>query len=199
MVGIKLKLNPRFEVFTGPMFGGKTTRLLAALERYSYQNKNIILFKPKIDVRYSEESVVTHSGIKWNAKRKIFSKVIRVENSAELTSYFNGFNEKHDIDIVAVDEVFMIEGSAAALIDIYKMGKTILVSSLQLSSSGEPYREMIEILPWATNIQICPAVCSVCGEDAFFTRKIAGGDEGKIEVGGSELYQPRCFSHYVKE
>lgn len=194
-----MKINPRFEVFTGPMFGGKTTRLLAALERYSYQNKNIILFKPKIDVRYSEESVVTHSGIRWNSRRKVFNKVIRVQTSKELSSYFNSFNETHDIDIVAVDEVFMIEGAAQALIDIYKMGKTVLVSSLQLSSTGEPYQEMIRILPWATNIQICPAVCSICGEDAFFTKKIAGGDERKIEVGGSELYQPRCFSHYFED
>jgi thymidine kinase len=44
------------------MFGGKTTRMLAALERYQYQNRNTILFKPKMDRRYSEETVVTHKG-----------------------------------------------------------------------------------------------------------------------------------------
>mgnify|MGYP001398223625 CR=1 FL=1 len=193
-----MKTNPSFEVFTGPMFGGKTTRLLSALERYQYQNKNVILFKPKIDVRYSEDSIVTHSGIKWkNDKGKNFNRVVRVKSSSELLYYFNLYNSDYDIDIVAVDEVFMIENSADVLIDIYKTGKTVLVSSLQLSSLGEPYKEMLKILPWATNIQICPAVCSVCGEDAYFTKKIAGGDESKIEVGGSELYQPRCFSHYM--
>ena len=193
-----MKVNPRFEVFTGPMFGGKTTRLLSALERYQYQNKNVILFKPKLDTRYSKNSVVTHSGIKWkNSKSKSFNRVIRIDSSEELFRYFQAFNSEYDIDVVAVDEVFMIENSAKVLIDIYKMGKTILVSSLQLSSSGEPYEEMLKILPWATNVQTCPAVCSHCGEDAFFTRKIGGGDERIIEVGGSELYQPRCFSHYM--
>ena len=31
------------------MFGGKTTRMLAALERYQYQHRTTILFKPKVD------------------------------------------------------------------------------------------------------------------------------------------------------
>ena len=192
-----MKTNPRFEVFTGPMFGGKTTRLLSSLERYQYQNKNLILFKPKIDVRYSKDNVTTHSGIKWAKNiRGSFNKVIRVSSGEELFSYFRNYDSEYQIDVIAVDEVFMIEGAAEKLIDIYKLGKTVLVSSLQLSSAGEPYGEMLKILPWATSIQICPAVCEICGEDAFFTKKIAGSDEGILEIGGTELYQPRCFSHF---
>ena len=34
--------DPEFIIFTGPMFGSKTTRLLAAVDRYRYQNKKII-------------------------------------------------------------------------------------------------------------------------------------------------------------
>ena len=52
--------SPELKIFTGPMFGGKTTRMLAALERYRYQNKTTILFKPNIDDRYSDSKVVTH-------------------------------------------------------------------------------------------------------------------------------------------
>ena len=53
---------PELKIFTGPMFGGKTTRMLAALERYNYQHRSTMLFKPAIDKRYSEEKVVTHKG-----------------------------------------------------------------------------------------------------------------------------------------
>ena len=192
-----MKINPRFEVFTGPMFGGKTTRLLSALERYQYQNKNLVLFKPKIDVRYSEDTVTTHSGIKWSKNKPgSFNKVIRVSDGEELYARFASLDSEYQLDVVAVDEVFMVEGSADKLVEIYKMGKTVLVSSLQLSSGGEPYEEMLKILPWATSVQICPAVCEICGEDAFFTKKISGGNENAIEVGGAELYQPRCFAHF---
>ena len=53
---------PELKIFTGPMFGGKTTRMLATLERYRYHNRKVILFKPCMDDRYSENKVVTHKG-----------------------------------------------------------------------------------------------------------------------------------------
>lgn len=189
--------NPRFEIFTGPMFGGKTTRLIAALDRYQYQNKSILLFKPKIDERYDRDSIVTHSGLSLSSRAVGFSRVERISTGKELLQRFNACNSGHDLDVVAVDEAFMIPGAAAALKKIYNRGKTVLVSSLQLSSSGDPYDELQELLPWATGVHICPAVCSVCGEDAYFTQKVAGNnDPGKLEIGGSELYQPRCHSHF---
>lgn len=191
-----MQINPRFEIFTGPMFGGKTTRLLSSLERYKYQNKNILLFKPSIDERYSRDSIVTHSGIKWNNNKGSFSKIERVSSGSLLFKSFLNYEERHGIDIVAIDEAFMIDKVSEAAIKIYQLGKTVLISSLQLSSAGKPYEEMINLLPWATNIQICPAVCSVCGEDAHFTVKKGGKDENEIEVGGSELYQPVCFKHF---
>ena len=192
-----MKRNPRFEIFTGPMFGGKTTRLIAALDRYQYQNKSILLFRPKIDDRYGKDSVVTHGGLTLAPRSTGFSRVEKVGDGAELLRRFMVFNSDLDIDVVAVDEAFMIGGIAQALKEIYRLGKTVLVSSLQLSSSGEPYDEILGILPWATSIQICPAVCAACGEDAYFTLKVAGNsDPGKLEIGGSDLYQPRCHSHF---
>ena len=175
---------PELKIFTGPMYGGKTTRLLSALERYVYQNKKVALFKPSVDERYSTEMVVTHSGVKWEA--------YRVPDGESILNTIPA-----DCDIVAVDEMFMIEGSAEALIYLYKTcGKTILISSLQLSYEGEAFKEMQAIMPFATSIEVCPAVCSkpYCNEDAYFTARISGGTD-LIEVGGIESYEPRCHNH----
>ena len=54
--------TPEFIVYTGPMFGSKTTKLLASVDRYRYQNKSVQAFKPNIDDRYSQSEIVTHSG-----------------------------------------------------------------------------------------------------------------------------------------
>ena len=97
--------------------------------------------------------------------------------------------------VIALDEAFMVDGAAEVLIDLYKSGYTILVSSLQLSSSLEPFPEMVKMMPWATRIEVCPAVCTISGADAFFTYK-KGGSHDKVEVGGKELYEPRCSVHH---
>jgi len=176
--------NPEFIIFCGPMFGGKTSRLLAALDRAKYQSKKIIAFKPKMDHRYADEEIVTHSGHKWRAKC--------VSSGREIIDLAK------NVDIIAVDEAFMIDGVARALIALFKKGKTIFVSSIQLSARGETFTEIQQLFPWATRIEVCPAVCPITGRDAFYThRKVEG--LGEIAVGGAELYEPRCweFHSYV--
>ena len=165
------------------MFGGKTTRMLAALERYQYQNRSAKLFKPKIDVRYSEEKVVTHKGQQHTS--------ILVEDGQHIIEH------GHEADVIAVDEMFMIPNSAQALLYLFKQGKTILVSTLQLSSQPEgykPFREVLDLMPWATSIEVCPAVCAKCDRDAYYTERLIKEDK-KVLVGGAESYQPVCWKH----
>ena len=171
--------QPKLLVFTGPMFGSKTTKMLSVLERALYQSKRVIAFKPKMDERYEKSMIVTHAGLKFDAHN--------VQTGEEILAL------SKDYDVVGVDESFMIEGSASALVDLFKSGKTVAVSSIQLSASGKPFEEIRDLLPWATHIEVCPAVCLITGEDAYYTvRKAKGISE--IEVGGSETYEPRAWS-----
>ena len=176
---------PEFIVLTGPMFGSKTTRLLALIDRFRHMKKSVIAFKPKIDERYSASKIVTHNGGTCDAFNVASGKdMLRVLATID-----------SNVDVVAVDEAFMIEGIADALIDVFRLGKTVIVSSIDLSSSCKPFPEMTKMFPWATNIQKCPAVCTVCNNDAYYTiRKTESEDE--ISVGGSEMYEPRCWFHH---
>lgn len=175
--------NPQFKIFTGPMFGGKTTRLLSAIERYKYQQKTVVLFKPSIDGRYSREKVVTHSGQELNC--------ICVSTAEEILKNSAG-------DVIAIDEIFAIKGAGDAAVKLFASGRDVLVSSIQLSSAAEPFDEMKKILPYATSIEICPAVCSMCDNDAYYTQRLTDSKE-QIQIGGSESYEPRCFLHYNLE
>lgn len=178
--------NPDFIVYCGPMFSSKTSRLLATLEKYKYQHKKIAVFKPNIDDRYSVSEVVTHGGWKVPA--------VCVKSGAEILEYLANLDEEPHV--IAVDEAFMIPGSSEALTWLFTYGYTVVVSSLELSSAGKPFHEIEKMLPWATLIEKCTAVCTVCGRDAHYThKKQVGGEE--IEVGGSELYEPRCYSHHL--
>ena len=166
------------------MFGSKTTRLFAILDRYKYQKRNIIAFKPSVDNRYSESYITTHSGARMPA--------VVVDNGMQIYQYVIHHDE---YDVIAVDEAFMLRGVSWALVDLFKKGKTIVVSSLDLSATGKPFEEIEALFPWATCIEKCPAVCTVCGQDAYYTHKTVE-DIAEITVGGSELYEPRCWSHF---
>lgn len=181
-----MSASPQFIIFCGPMFGSKTTSLLATVERYKFQNKRVIAFKPQFDVRYSETEIVSHLG--WKIKAHT------IKEGKDIIKHLSDVEQA--FDVVAVDETFMIPGIAEILIWLFRHGTSVVVSTLDLSSSGKPFKEIEKMFPYATKIKKCPAVCTVCGADAYYThRKTDNPDE--IAIGGHESYEPRCFNHHI--
>lgn len=181
--------NPVLRLWVGPMFGSKTTQLIAAVDRYRLQSKKVLAFKSRLDDRYSESGeIVTHNGGKLTC-----SLVSKWEEIIEITK-----NQDEDISIVAIDEAFMIEDCDKAILTLYNSGISVLVSSIDLSSDLRPFSVIKNILPFATEVNKCSAVCTVCSQDAYFTFKKNTVTGSEIEVGGSEIYEPRCWMHHDK-
>lgn len=174
--------SPQLVVFVGPMMSGKSSAMLAMLDRFKYQSKRVEVFKPKIENRYSMSDVVTHTG--WKIPATL------VETGADVLKHMLDMPEPPHV--VAVDELFMIPGISDVLIWLYRRGFTVVATSLNLSSSCKQFSEVSKILPWATRIECLSSVCSVCGADAHFTHKKIDGDD-EIVVGGGESYEPRCW------
>ena len=172
------------------MFGGKTTRMLSQVERFSYMGETTLIFKPSIDERYDDRSVVTHTGIKSDA-------VLVSSGQSILRSTIRMLNGGHGV--IAVDEAFMIPGSGEALISLFKTGHTVLVSSLQLSSDGTPYDEITKMFPYATHVEVCPAIDQFSKQDAYYTEKFGGRSDHGIEVGGAEMYRPRDWNGFFND
>jgi thymidine kinase len=181
--------DPRFIIFTGPMYGSKTTKLLASIDRFTRQKKNVIAFKPKIDNRYSDTFIQSHNGGRFEAYQISDAKDMHEKILSKDIKY----------DVIAVDEAFMIDNCAEVLIDLFRTGYTIVVSSIQLDANFKPFEEIMKMMPYATQIDICPAVCPATGNDAYYT--MAKFDYKGVTVGGDVLYEPRSWSafHAIKE
>lgn len=178
--------NPEFLMFCGPMFSTKTSMLILMLEKYRHQKKRCVVFKPNLDDRYSKSEVVSHGGATVTS--------VVVKDGSDIFEYLSNLDEQPHV--VAVDEAFMIPGCAEALIYLYRLGISVVVSTLDISAAGKPFEEPLKMMPWATQVHKLTSVCVVCGANAHYThKKTTGGDE--IEVGGGEIYEPRCFSHHA--
>jgi thymidine kinase len=60
----------RIEVICGSMFSGKTEELIRRLNRAIIAKKQVEIFKPIVDTRYSESEVVSHSNQKIPSYQK---------------------------------------------------------------------------------------------------------------------------------
>ena len=180
-----MKAEKIFKLFLGPMWSSKTTHLLMELERAKFQKKKIALFKPRLDDRYSSSEVVSHAGYKWPA--------VSVGDASEIIKYLTDAEEP--VDLIAVDEAFMLHDCGNQLIWLYRNGFDVLVSSLDLSSQLKAFDEIKKMLPWATHVKKLTSICSVCQSSAahYTYKKIEDEHVGSIHVGGAELYEPRCY------
>ena len=174
-----------FTLYVGPMWSGKSSALLAFVDRCLHQGRNVNSFKASQDDRYSSGEIVTHTGWKIAA--------VPVDSGAAVLKHV--IENPGVPDVVVVDEAFMISGIADAIVELYRTGVTIAVSSLDLSAQGKPFDEIAAMMPWATRIEKLTAVCKICRGDARYTWK-KGGGSGEIEVGGAEIYEPRCILHH---
>ena len=184
---------PKLKMYVGPMFSGKSTKLIQQIERYKFAKKNIICFKPTMDTRYTTEGyIVTHSDI--------HVPCYLVNDDKDMVRLYNERATNEKIDAVAVDEAFMIEGVSNVCLDfLYNKKIDVLISSIDMSSSLKSFEEIARLMCHATHIKKCKAVCTVCGDDASYTtRKQSSGVKKEIQVGGADMYEARCLKHHTE-
>lgn len=176
------------EVICGSMFAGKTEELIRRLKRFDYANKPYIVFKPKIDNRYSEDEVASHSGSR--------SKAIVVETSKEILTIVQ--NQYQNTDVVAIDEVqFFDTGIVSVAETLADAGIRVIVAGLDMDFRGEPFTVMPDLLCRAEFVTKLTAICHECGAPATRTQRIINGvpasyDDPIVLVGADERYEARC-------
>ena len=89
----------RIEVVCGSMFSGKTEELIRRIKRATFARQRVVIFKPQIDTRYSEEEVVSHD------RNSVMS--VPLSTSAEILDYLSSHatsKDGYDFDVVGIDE-----------------------------------------------------------------------------------------------
>lgn len=177
------------EVICGSMFSGKTEELIRRIRRVQYARQSLMVFKPKLDDRYSINEVVSHNGISTMARP--------VDNPEDI------FNWVHaDVDVIAVDEAQFFDDKIVEVVNqLADSGHRVLVAGLDQDFRGEPFGSMPRLMALAESVTKLQAVCVICGEPASRTQRLIDGgpacyDDPIILVGASEAYEARCRRHH---
>lgn len=180
-------------IYTGPMTSGKTSALIAELENSLEENKRVLVIKPSIDSRYSDEDIVTHDGISLQKTTGHVVRRLGVNDCLNLSDI-------KDIDVLLIDEAqFFKELCTESIPFILRCGVDVVAVGLDMDSEGVPFGSMPYLLSLANNVYKLAGVCSVCGDEATRTfRKVNVSSTAQVLIGGSETYEPRCLAHWVE-
>jgi thymidine kinase len=172
------------EVICGSMFSGKTEELIRRLKRARIANLKVEIFKPALDTRYAETSIVSHD---TNA---IISTPI--DNSQKILLM------TQDVDVVGVDEAQFFDDQLPAVCDkLAHQGIRVIIAGLDMDFTGKPFGQMPFLMAKADFVTKLHAICMKCGHLASFSyRKVPNDD--RVVLGSQDLYEPRCRKCYYE-
>jgi len=183
------------EVIAGPMYCGKTEELIRQVKRATIGKKKIQVFKHNIDVRYGKEKkLYSHAGMAFDSET--------LGSADELMK-----SVKKNTEIVAIDEA---QWFGPELIPVVKkllhMGKHVIVSGLAMTFDRQPFVPIPELMSLADKVTKLSSVCSVCGADAVFHKRIKNGvtanplstDPSLVNKLADNVYEARCRKCFKK-
>jgi thymidine kinase len=172
------------EVVCGSMFSGKTEELIRRLKRAKIAKQRVEIFKPAIDKRYDDISVVSHDA------NSIISTP--VENASSILLLAN------EVDVVGIDEAqFMDMEIIAVCNELANKGIRVIVAGLDMDYLGKPFGPMPALMSIAEYITKVHAVCVQCGNLANHSHRITQ-DKSLVLLGEKDSYEPLCRDCFVE-
>ena len=172
------------EVVCGSMFSGKTEELIRRMKRAQFARMNVEIFKPTIDVRYSEEEVVSHD-----------------HNSIQSTPVDSSQNIlllANDVDVVGIDEAqFFDMGIVDVCNELAHRGIRVICAGLDMDFKGVPFGPMPALMAIADEVYKTHAICVHCGDLAYVSHRTVSSDK-RVLLGETDSYEPLCRACYEK-
>ncbi len=166
------------EVICGSMFSGKTEELIRRLKRAQFARQRVEIFKPKIDIRYSEEEVVSHDA---NSIRST-----PVENSGNILLLTG------EVDVVGIDEAQFFDANIVAVCQkLADNGIRVIVAGLDMDFLGKPFGPMPQLMAIAEYVTKVHAICVHCGNIAQHSHRLTANDR-LVMLGEKDTYEPLC-------
>ncbi len=174
----------RIEVICGSMFSGKTEELIRRMKRARFAKQKVEIFKPAIDVRYSDEDVVSHD------HNIIPSTPIDSSDSILLLS--------SDTDVVGIDEAQFFDNRLPDVCnELANRGVRVIVAGLDMDYKGVPFGPIPALCAIADDVTKVHAICVKCGALAYVSHRLVANDK-RVLLGETEEYEPLCRDCYRK-
>jgi thymidine kinase len=174
------------EVICGSMFSGKTEELIRRIKLAVYAKQKAQVFKPRLDKRYDQKLVVSHS------QQSVVSTPI--DRPEQIFSHL-----QPETKVVGIDEVqFFAQEIVSVCEALANRGLRVICAGLDQDYQGRPFDPMPTLMAVAEFVTKLQAICVVCGNPANRTQRITSGG-GRVMVGASEAYEARCRKCHVPE
>lgn len=201
--------NGYLTTIIGPMFSGKTTKLInmhnyiktCSPKGWNYKQRKkennkliptILVINYKLDTRYSNFSLSSHD--------KVMIPCIFIENLSEVADIVDMNIEEINNDFIDIDYILINEAQFFndivewVNVAINKYNKNVIICGLDGDFERKPFGNWLNLIPQSDNVIKLYSNCKYCNNNAIFTHRIT--NEKQQTVIGSDNYIPLCRKCY---
>ncbi len=190
------------EIIKGPMFSGKTTRLLDIHKKYTFCDIKTMVINYEKDNRYSAEMLSSHDKVMIPCIR-----ALKLEDIVRFTA--NPLPGTHDIDMTSpyacdffnAKAILINEGQFFSdivewvTIAVEKYHKNVYICGLNSDFKRHKFGNWLELETISDNIVMLHSFCSKCKRrPGLFSHRLSA--EKELEVIGADSYIPVCRNCY---
>ena len=174
----------------GPMFSGKTTKLIELYKETMTNNKNCIAINYELDTRYGKNKIISHDGL-----------AIDCYSITDLDDFITNSETKELItnaDYIFINEAQFFETIYTSVLYLNEtLKKNVILCGLDLDYKRERFGTMMELLPKSNTIFKMTGKCAKCWDKSCYSHRIVNC-YFQILIGTSE-YIPLCETCYIRE
>ena len=186
------------EIILGPMFSGKTSRLVEIYKQCIFCNIRVAVINHSIDTRYDEQLLSTHDKIKIPCIQTerlfdVWSK-IDVDNTLKtiIRDRTKDIEKIMESDVILINEGQFFPDLEEFVKTLLSKGKQIYVCGLDGDFERKKFGQILDLIPLCDKVNKLTSLCSICknGTLGIFSKRITS--EKEQTVVGSDNYIPVC-------
>jgi len=177
--------NSYLELIIGPMFSGKTSRLVDIYKQCKFCNIPVAVINHCIDDRYHDTMLSTHD--------KVMIPCIKTDT---MTSVLEN-SEVKDAQVIIINEGQFFGDLYDIVVSLLTSGKKIYVGGLDGDFERKKFGQILDLIPLSDKVTKLSSLCSICkdGTPGIFSKRITS--ETEQTVVGSDNYIPVCRRCYI--
>jgi len=178
--------NAYLELIIGPMFSGKTSRIVEIYKQCKFCNIPVSVINHSIDVRYDEELLSTHDKVKIPCIKS--DKLMELWNNEELLTS----------DVILINEGQFFADLQEFVNKLLEKGKKIYICGLDGDFERKKFGQLLDLIPLCDKVTKLTSLCNLCknGKAGIFSKRISL--EKEQTVVGADNYIPVCRECYKK-
>jgi len=186
------------EIIKGPMFSGKTTRLLDIYKKYTFCEIKTMVINYAKDTRYSDELLSSHDKRMIPCIRVLsLNDIVQFTGTAELDMSSPYAAEFLEAKAILINEgQFFSDIKEWVTIAVEKYHKNVYICGLNSDFQRNKFGNWLDLEPISDNVVMLHSFCSSCKRrPAIFSHRLS--NEAELEVIGVECYIPVCRKCYT--